>query len=178
MNSAPTKMKLGATAAAALSLALVAGMGAGTAQAAATDHLSVTKLAPMLKTATVPHPITQTVTGERNVGETLTASLSGWTLGTVTEQWYRDGKAIAGATSPTYMQVTADYGHEITVKVTGSAPGYTTVSKTSVTTVKTAYPFMTGLQVTVAGNLATGSIAAAQTDAGTDFPMYGVSYTY
>lgn len=39
-------------------------------------------------------------------------------------QWYRSGKAIKGATKSTYKLVTADRKNEVTVRITGTAPGY------------------------------------------------------
>jgi hypothetical protein len=43
----------------------------------------------------------------------------------------RDGKTIKGATKSSYKLVKADAGKKISVKVTGTKTGYTTVSKTS-----------------------------------------------
>ncbi|WP_203136046.1 endo-1,4-beta-xylanase [Microbacterium sp. JZ31] len=49
----------------------------------------------------------------------------------VSYQWLRDGKAIKGATAALYRVGSADKGHRITVRVTGSAPGYETLTRTS-----------------------------------------------
>ncbi|WP_345751986.1 endo-1,4-beta-xylanase [Microbacterium rhizophilus] len=46
-------------------------------------------------------------------------------------QWLRDGTAIKGATGASYKLGTADQGHRITVRVTGSATGYATLTRTS-----------------------------------------------
>jgi hypothetical protein len=77
---------------------------------------------------------TPTISGTGAVGKTLTAIAGAWSpsLVTLKYQWYRNDAAISGATASSYKPVTADAGKAITVRVTGSKSGYTTVSKTSV----------------------------------------------
>ncbi|MET4135527.1 sialate O-acetylesterase [Pseudarthrobacter sp. PvP090] len=79
-------------------------------------------------TAAVP-----TISGVAKVGSTLTAVPGTWGPSPVTlsYQWYRSHIAISGATGYTYKPVAGDYDRTITVKVTGSKPGYTTTSRTS-----------------------------------------------
>lgn len=75
---------------------------------------------------------TPTITGNPQVGSTLTADPGTWTDGTTfTYQWSRNGTAIPGATSATYTPVADDSGTQITVTVTGSKDGFTTGSATS-----------------------------------------------
>ncbi|QHC64307.1 hypothetical protein GSU69_17570 [Rathayibacter festucae] len=76
---------------------------------------------------------TPTITGTAKVGQTLTAVPGTWSPAPVTlsYQWKRGGTAISGATSATYKTVSADAGKAITVTVTGTKAGYTTLSKTS-----------------------------------------------
>ena len=75
---------------------------------------------------------TPKITGSRVVGSTLTATAGTWSTGTeLTYKWKRNGVTIPEATSTTYAQVAADLGKKITVSVTGTKPGYTTVTKTS-----------------------------------------------
>jgi hypothetical protein len=76
---------------------------------------------------------TPTISGTGAVGETLTASPGAWGPSpvTLTYHWYRSGAAISGATSKTYKLGAADAGKSITVKVTGTRSGYTTLSKIS-----------------------------------------------
>lgn len=50
---------------------------------------------------------------------------------TFTYQWLRDGKAIPGATKDTYALALADEGTTLSVRVTGSKPGYASVSRMS-----------------------------------------------
>lgn len=101
--------------------------------------LSVAKTSKATKTVPkVPlKASTPKISGTAKVGRTLTLSTGRWTSGaTLAYRWYRSGKLISGASSRTYLLQAADKGKKITVKVTGSKPGYTTVSKTSKATKK------------------------------------------
>lgn len=84
-------------------------------------------------TLTAPTP---TISGTRTVGYTLTAVPGTWGPAPVTlvHQWYRSGVAITGATASTYKLTTTDQAKTMTVRVTGSKTGYTSVAKTSVAT--------------------------------------------
>lgn len=76
-----------------------------------------------------------TVSGTARVGQTLRASVSGWVSGaSLAYQWLSNGAAVRGATKSTYVPVPADAGKKITVRVTGTKAGYTTVTKTSAAT--------------------------------------------
>ncbi|MDT0183064.1 carboxypeptidase regulatory-like domain-containing protein [Microbacterium sp. ARD31] len=76
--------------------------------------------------------ITPSISGTRAVGATLTAKRGTWTSGTTySYQWYANGNAISGATGSTYRLSSGTEGKRITVKVTGRASGYATVSLTS-----------------------------------------------
>jgi len=73
-----------------------------------------------------------TITGTAKVGSTLTAVTGTWSpVPTFTYQWLRDGKAITGATSTTYVLTAADAGHQVSVQVTGGLAGYVATTKTS-----------------------------------------------
>lgn len=75
---------------------------------------------------------TPKVAGTVKVGKKLTAKPGTWTSGTTLRyQWYAGGKAIKGATKSSLTLKSAQRGKTITVKVTGSKAGYTTVSATS-----------------------------------------------
>ncbi|MDR1448591.1 MAG: hypothetical protein LBI84_00015 [Propionibacteriaceae bacterium] len=50
---------------------------------------------------------------------------------TATFQWYRDGVAIPGATTQNRSVASEDIGHQLTLAVTLTMPGYTTASGTS-----------------------------------------------
>ena len=76
---------------------------------------------------------TPKISGTAKKGKTLKATIGTWAPGTVTKsyRWYRDGSAISGATTTKYKVRSADKGHRLTLKVTGTKSGYFTVVKTS-----------------------------------------------
>ena len=75
---------------------------------------------------------TPTIAGTVKAGNVLTVKRGTWTWGTAfTYRWLRNGVPISGATASTYKVRTADKGTKLTVRVTGSRFGYTTVSRTS-----------------------------------------------
>ncbi|WKK72568.1 hypothetical protein Q0F99_06415 [Rathayibacter oskolensis] len=76
---------------------------------------------------------TPTITGTAKVGQTLTAVPGTWTPAPValSYQWKRAGVAIPGASAATYKTVSADAGKSVTVTVTGTKAGFTTLAKTS-----------------------------------------------
>ena len=64
------------------------------------------------------------VAGARKVGQTLTANTRTWSpAAEFSYQWYRNGRAIAGATASTYLLTAADKGKKIRVRVLASAIG-------------------------------------------------------
>lgn len=69
-----------------------------------------------------------TISGLATPGSKLTVTSTGWTPETakLSYRWYRDGKAIKGATSKTYKVKKSDARHKLTVRVTGKHTGYTT----------------------------------------------------
>ena len=76
---------------------------------------------------------TPKISGKAKAKSTLTAKPGTWKPAPVTlkYQWYRDGKAIKGATKSKYKLVSADKRKKIKVIVTGSKAGYASVSKAS-----------------------------------------------
>ncbi|WP_345630258.1 endo-1,4-beta-xylanase [Rugosimonospora acidiphila] len=74
-----------------------------------------------------------TISGPVKVGATLTAHPGDWEPQPVTlsYQWYRSGQAIDGATGSSYPLVDADEGQRISVAVTGTKPGYASVTEKS-----------------------------------------------
>jgi hypothetical protein len=68
----------------------------------------------------------------------MTARPGRWTAGGVTltgghlhYRWYADGRPISGARHATYAVARKDKGKKLTVKVTGSATGYATATRSS-----------------------------------------------
>jgi Leucine-rich repeat (LRR) protein len=76
---------------------------------------------------------TPTISGTPRVKSTLTAKAGTWGPATValTYQWYRNGKAISGATKKAYTPGVKDAFASFTVKVTGKKSGYASVTRTS-----------------------------------------------
>mgnify|MGYP000846091499 CR=1 FL=1 len=81
---------------------------------------------------------TPTVTGKARVGRKLTAKPGTWSPvpQALSYRWYRNGKAIKGATQVSYKLKKADRGKRIKVKVTATKSGYVTVVKASKATAK------------------------------------------
>lgn len=73
------------------------------------------------------------ITGTADIGHRLTATSPAWGPGHVTfkYQWLRNGVAIAGATESTFVPNASDLRREISVRVTGSEPGYVSQTATS-----------------------------------------------
>ncbi|MFV0457995.1 MAG: hypothetical protein ACK5MT_04370 [Actinomycetales bacterium] len=78
-------------------------------------------------------PGTPTVSGSAKPGNVLVANPGTWGPAPVTlaYQWLRDGSALPGATGSSYQLVTADAGHQVSVRVTGTKSGYASASATS-----------------------------------------------
>jgi hypothetical protein len=111
-------------------------------------------------TLTAPTP---TISGTAKVGATLTAVPGAWGPAPVTlkYQWKAGGVAISGATGSTYVPTAAVLGKTITVTVTGSKTGYTTVSKTSAATVAMAKGTLTAPTPTITGTAKVGATLTA-----------------
>jgi len=78
------------------------------------------------------------VSGAAKVGTTLKATSGAYSVAgvQVAYQWLRGGVSIKGATKASYTLVAADKGKAISVRVTASKAGYTTVATTSKATAK------------------------------------------
>lgn len=78
------------------------------------------------------------IKGKPRVGRVLTARPRAWGPGpvTLTYQWLRGAKPIKGATAAKYRLRKADARKRLRVRVTGSKPGFTSVSKVSAKTKK------------------------------------------
>jgi len=73
-----------------------------------------------------------TISGKLAVGKKLTAKAGGWNSGvTLSYRWYNGSSKISGATKSTYKLKSSDKRDKISVTVTGTKAGYTTVTKTS-----------------------------------------------
>lgn len=101
-------------------------------------------------TATVARPSlaptpTPTIAGVTRVGRVLSARPGAWGPAPVSlsYQWYRDGAAVPGARSSSYLLRGADLGHRLSVGVTGSKAGFASVSRRSAPTAVVALPTLT-----------------------------------
>lgn len=78
---------------------------------------------------------TPVIKGSAKVGSKIAAVPRKWASGAqLTYQWLRDGKAIRGATTKSYVPQAADEGSRLSVRVTGTKPGYAPLTKVSSTT--------------------------------------------
>ena len=117
-----------------LSVRVTASNGSSvSATSAPTAAVSQAAAITVLEQLTTTQP---TVKGKAKVGKTLTARLGAWGPGTVTfgYQWYRGEKPIRGATAATYKVTKKDRAKSLHVVVTGSEPGFVTVTRTSPST--------------------------------------------
>ncbi|MCA0253418.1 MAG: peptidoglycan-binding protein [Actinobacteria bacterium] len=94
---------------------------------------------PVPKRAFTATPVPK-IKGTARVGLTLKVTKGTWkpTKISFSYRWYRDGKAISGATKSSYKLAKKDTGALITVKVTGKKSGYTTTAMTSKATTEVA----------------------------------------
>lgn len=80
---------------------------------------------------------TPTISGKAKVKQKLKVKMSAWSpAASFSYQWLRNGKAIAGAKKSSYKLTKKDKGKKISVRVTGSKPGYLSMTKTSKATKK------------------------------------------
>jgi hypothetical protein len=108
---------------------------------------------------------TPTIGGVARVGSSLSVSAGVWQPAPVSlaYQWLRNGVVVAGATKGTYALVAADLGAVMSVRVTGSKAGYTSVSKTSAGTAKVSPALsVSGPVPTVSGTVRVGKVLSVK----------------
>ena len=114
-------------------------------------------VAPGALTAKVP-----TISGTIQVGKVLNSARGVWTSGsTFAYQWFADGEAIYGATNWQFTVKPEQAGKKLTVRVTGSKPGYATTSKTSAATVAVAPGALTAPVPTISGTVQVGKVLSS-----------------
>ena len=113
-----------------------------------------------------------TFTGIPTVGKPQTAVAGTWGPAPVTlaYQWNRAGTPIAGAVSSVYLPTTADSGKALSVTVTGTKTGYTTVSLTSGSVI-IGNAFTTAPVPTVSGTPTAGTELTASVGLWTPAPV-------
>ncbi|CAN7460242.1 carboxypeptidase regulatory-like domain-containing protein [Terrabacter sp. LjRoot27] len=101
---------------------------------------------------------TPTVTGTARVGTALTAAPGTWGPAPVSlaYQWLAGGVAVSGATASTFTPTATELGKTVTVRVTGSKAGYTSVSRTSAATAAVVAGTLTAPTPTISGTKAVG----------------------
>jgi hypothetical protein len=74
-----------------------------------------------------------TISGSSTPGSTLTTTTGTWSENSISYsyQWLRNGSAISGATTATYVLTSTDIGLPVSVRVTASRTGYTSGVATS-----------------------------------------------
>lgn len=141
---------------------------AARAHYATTVRVSAAVAVPLLSFTSTPVP---TISGTARSGHVLTAKRGTWTPtpATVAYQWFRNGTAIAGAASYRYTLTAADEGAKVTVAVTGTRPGYSTVVVTSGATV-VFREFTAAPAPTITGTAKAGSTLTANRGTWTPAP--------
>ena len=87
----------------------------------------------------VTNAVSPVSSGTATVGKTLRVTPGTWNpTASVTYRWYRNARAISGATASTYTLTAADRGSTITVRVTAAATGYSSSWKTLTAAAKVA----------------------------------------
>jgi len=111
------------------------------------------------------------------VGSTLGVSSNGtWSpAATFTLQWYRGSAPIVGATSKNYKLTTADRGKNITVKLTASKSGYSTIHYTS-HPVYIPLSFTKAVTPTITGTTRSGYTLTADRGTWTPTPTYSYQW--
>jgi len=116
-----------------------------------------------------------TISGTPKVGKVLTAGTGKWlSKSEFTYQWMIDGVEVAGATDKKFTLRVEDLGKTATVRVTGTQPGYTTETDTSLPSKVIGLGVLTGTTPTITGTAMVGSELtanpnAAKWSAGTTF---------
>lgn len=103
--------------------------GSKSGYAKVTKASKSTKVVPLAKIKTKKLKLS----GRPVVGSVLSVNASGWKPSglTLNFQWYHKTGAIPGANQSTYPVAVTDLGTVVSVKVTASAPGFKTVTKSS-----------------------------------------------
>jgi len=113
-----------------------------------------------------------TIGGTAKVGQTLWSDTGSWfPAPDFTYQWYADGVAISGATGSNYKVTTGVLGKKISVKATGTKPGFPEVARTSRQTVAVSGDF-TGSTPRISGTRRVGRTLTVLTGAWSPRPAF------
>lgn len=118
------------------------------------------------------------VDGSGKVGTVLSGKPGTWDLPGVTEtyQWLRGTYAISGATTLTYQVTSADLGKDLTLRVTGSKPGYSngTALSNTITGVE-GEPLLAHRAPSISGS---GKVGTTLTSTAPEWALTGVTEKY
>lgn len=118
-----------------------------------------------------------TITGSPVVGQALSAAPGTWSgNATLSYQWHKGGAAIPTAQDETYAVKADDLGAPLTVRVTGTAPGYAPLTVESDATAPVGTGVLTGPVPTITGTAAVGQTLSAV--AGSWTPNTMMSYQW
>jgi hypothetical protein len=132
----------------------------------------------MVATLAATTPVSLAAPAGTGVGATLASSAPVWNQDNVTTtyQWLRDGQNIPGATSPSYVLTTTDFGRGVSVRATGSKTGFQNATSVSAAITVTAGAAMTATALpTINGTPGVGTSVSASTGTWTGTPS---SYRY
>lgn len=106
---------------------------------------------------------TPTITGTPRYGATLTAVPGTWDAGvTLAYQWLRAGEPIADAIGASYRAGLSDIGAALSVRVTGTKPGYSRVVATSAATAPVAKATFASARAAITGRAKVGKTLVAK----------------
>lgn len=117
------------------------------------------------------------ITGDPFVSAVLHAVASAWdALVVFTYQWFRGGSLIAGATNNTYTITSSDLGLKLTVSITGTKLGYTSMTKISAATARVGV--LQKLRASSSPNILGDFVVGNTLTANTNQWDSGVNFTY
>lgn len=148
------------------------------ARAGFTTVSRVSAASPLITGALLTASPVPTISGTRAVGGVLTAGAGSWAPAPVvlTYQWKRAGATIAGATLPTYKLTIADVGSPITVTVTGTRSGYTSVTRVSAA-VTLPRSFASAPVPVISGSAQVGAVLTAAPGGWSPAPAFTYQWT-
>jgi uncharacterized protein YjbI with pentapeptide repeats len=140
------------------------------------SEVSVTSSTKLVVAGIFANTPVPTITGATLTGNKLTAVAGDWdSTAELSYDWLRDGTAISGASSMEYTTTGEDSDHQISVRVTGSALGYSTVQKTS-GTLSISSGIQPSSSIQISGTFAVGQLLSANVFPGV--PESSVSYAW
>jgi hypothetical protein len=122
-------------------------------------------------------PVTPTISGTAAVGQTLTATAPSWGSGVaLTEEWF-SGLTDTGVSGLSYPLTANDRNATLSVRVTGTEPGYTTLTSSSASTAAVGPGTLAPVPPTISGTAAVGNtLTATATSWGAGVTVSGLEW--